>query len=227
MTYRASPGSPRSTMVWPGWNDLMSPSFRMFSRSCRPTLAKRGMASSADIPTASSSMAPSGTESYCASCNARPVHCSELQLSSLYDPRTLSYAHGRNDLRPVRDPEPSHGQVLSPVRIATLTGLPERPPGGGRRHVLRPVRRGRGTGGPGPIGGGGSFIRAASGHRPVRRPGRVHLALRGPGPRRGSRVPEPLLRHVSDPDRPVRRDRGEVHRRRGDGRVGHTGGAGG
>src|SRR5262249_55426215 len=56
ITYSASLGLPRSTTVSPASYERRSPSFRMFSRSCRVTSANRGIASSAEIPTLSSSI---------------------------------------------------------------------------------------------------------------------------------------------------------------------------
>ena len=68
----------------------------------------------------------------------------------------------------------------------------------------------------------GHGCRAPAGERPVRRPRRVH-AVRGRTRRRGgARDPHPLLRHRERRDRPVRRHRREVHRRRRDGGLGRA-----
>ena len=53
---------------------------------------------------------------------------------------------------------------------------------------------------------------------------RVHPAVRGPGPGGGPRAAVAVLHGRADGDRPVRRGGREVHRGRGDGRMGHPGG---
>ena len=62
--------------------------------------------------------------------------------------------------------------------------------------------------------------RAQARLRALRRPRRLHVALRAARQRRHPRAPLPLLRHVPASDRAVRRHGREVHRRRRDGRVG-------
>ena len=97
-----------------------------------------------------------------------------------------------------------------------------------RREVLRRVRRGAAA--PSPRRSPAACRagrRAAAGLDPLRRPGRVHHAVGGPRRRGRARAPVALLRHLPDADRPLRRHRREVHRRRGDGGVGRAGGDGG
>ena len=65
--------------------------------------------------------------------------------------------------------------------------------------------------------------RAAPRLRPLRRPGRLHGALGVPRRGGGARAPVALLRHLPPADRALRRHGREVHRRRGDGGVGHAG----
>ena len=60
--------------------------------------------------------------------------------------------------------------------------------------------------------------------RPLRRPRRLHDALRVARRRGGAGAPLPLLRHVPAADRALRRHGREVHRRRGDGRLGDADG---
>ena len=64
--------------------------------------------------------------------------------------------------------------------------------------------------------------RAAARLRALRRPGRVHDRVGGPRRRGDARAAVALLRHVPPPDRALRRHGREVHRRRGDGRLGHA-----
>ena len=65
--------------------------------------------------------------------------------------------------------------------------------------------------------------RAAPGHRPLRRPRRIHPVRRGIAtPRRCATLLTTLLRPRARDRRALRRHRREVHRRRGDGRLGHT-----
>ena len=63
---------------------------------------------------------------------------------------------------------------------------------------------------------------AAAGVGAVRRPRRLHDAVRAPRPGGGARAAVALLRALPHADRALRRDGGEVHRRRRDGRVGHA-----
>ena len=73
-------------------------------------------------------------------------------------------------------------------------------------------------------GGSGARRRAPPRLRPLRRPRRLHAAL-GDARRRGrARAALALLRHVPPADRALRRHGREVHRRRGDGRLGHADG---
>src|SRR6266540_7191778 len=65
-------------------------------------------------------------------------------------------------------------------------------------------------------------VRAAPGLGAVRRPGRVHLPLGEPRSGRSQGPALAVFRHVPAADRPVRRNRGEVHRRCGHGGVGHA-----
>ena len=60
--------------------------------------------------------------------------------------------------------------------------------------------------------------------RSVRRPRRLHIAVRVARRGGGSRTSLPLLRHVQTSDRALRGNRGEVHRGCRDGSVGHAGG---
>ena len=93
-----------------------------------------------------------------------------------------------------------------------------------RRPLLRRVRGGR--------RGYGSRLPAAPVERadgrapprlgPVRRPRRLHAALGAARRRGGARAPLALLRHVPPADRALRRHGREVHRRRGDGGLGHA-----
>ena len=69
--------------------------------------------------------------------------------------------------------------------------------------------------------------RAPSRHGPVRRPRRLHAVRRGARRGGGPRGPDPLLRHGARDHRCLRRRRREVHRRRGDGRLGRADRAGG
>ena len=74
-----------------------------------------------------------------------------------------------------------------------------------------------------PRPGGGKTARL----RALRRPRRVHDALGEPRPGGGPGTPGAVLRQCPTDHRPLRRHRGEVHRRRGDGGVGRAGGPGG
>ena len=56
----------------------------------------------------------------------------------------------------------------------------------------------------------------------LRRPRRLHRRVREPRRRGDARAALPLLRHLPAADRALRRDGREVHRRRGDGRLGHA-----
>ena len=67
--------------------------------------------------------------------------------------------------------------------------------------------------------------RAAPRLGPLRRPRRLHDARRGPRRRGDAGTPEPLLRSRPRRHRPLRRHGREVHRRRGDGRLGRADGA--
>ena len=90
------------------------------------------------------------------------------------------------------------------------------------REVLRRLRDAARAGGQAcdsghrPRAGG----RAPAGVGPVRRPGGLHPVRRGTGRRGGPRDPHPVLRPGGGRDRAVRRHGREVHRRRGDGRLG-------
>ena len=119
------------------------------------------------------------------------------------------------------------------ARFCMTCGTPVLPPGcascGGalqsRGAVLHAVR-GAGRRRPAGVAVGRSACRrptgvGAAGHLgAVRRPGGVHDAVGEPRPRGGARAPVPLLRRVPHGDRSLRRRRGEVHRRRRDGRLG-------
>ena len=92
-------------------------------------------------------------------------------------------------------------------------------------EVLRRVRlRARGGSGAGhqQLGGAGPGLRAPARVRPVRRPRRLHSAFGDARLRGGAGASDPLLRHVQPVDRALRRHGREVHRRRGDGRLGHA-----
>ena len=56
----------------------------------------------------------------------------------------------------------------------------------------------------------------------LRRPARLHDPVREPRRRGCARPPLALLRHEPASDRALQRHRREVHRRRGDGRLGHA-----
>ena len=73
--------------------------------------------------------------------------------------------------------------------------------------------------------GGADAHRAASRVGPVLRPGRLHAACRGPGPRGGARAPHRLLRPRPWHRRSLRRRGREVHRRCGHGGLGRARGA--
>ena len=75
---------------------------------------------------------------------------------------------------------------------------------------------------PGHLRARGSRGRAPARLRALRRPRRLHAASRSRATRGDSRAALALLRHLPAADRAVRRHGGEVHRRRGDGRVGHA-----
>ena len=66
--------------------------------------------------------------------------------------------------------------------------------------------------------------RAPTRHGPLRRPRRLYNALRVARRRGGARTAVALLRHLPATDRTLRRDGGEIHRRRGDGGLGNTSG---
>ena len=159
----------------------------------------------------------------------RPSAGRPLQARSVADPREGVSTRPR-DLSPVRGLQPPGGPVLLPVRLGAGSSVP---------HLRVPASRGgpvlpdvwdprRGDGRPSGSGGRGRRRRAGRGapHRddPVRRPGRVHRTV-GPGRPRG-RAPHAsgLPRPRQAGDRAVRRDRGQVHRRRGHGRVRGAGG---
>ena len=90
-------------------------------------------------------------------------------------------------------------------------------------HRVRDVGRGRCCGARG---------RCSGAHRPrdrapavlgaVRGPGRIHAAERGTGSRGGPGAPVAVLRHRPHRGDQVRRHDREVHRRRGDGGLGHS-----
>ena len=64
--------------------------------------------------------------------------------------------------------------------------------------------------------------RAPARLRPLRGPRRLHRRVRGARRRGDARAAVPLLRHVPPPHRALRRHGREVHRRRGDGGLGHA-----
>src|SRR4051794_31650858 len=98
--------------------------------------------------------------------------------------------------------------------VGHLLDLRRREPSGA--SLLRSMRVGAERRLGGLAGAAGAGRRAATGHRSLRGPGRVHGGVRGP--RRGghARAAVAVLRARQHPDRPLRRDGGEVHRRRGD-----------
>ena len=93
-----------------------------------------------------------------------------------------------------------------------------------RREVLRRVRGGtdRKCRAERAVSAHGSRRRAPARHRPLRRPRRLHDVVRESRSRGGARASLALLRYEPAPDRALRRHRREVHRRRGDGRLGHA-----
>ena len=132
----------------------------------------------------------------------------------------------RRRLRQLRHGERARDAVLRRVRHAARGGRAAAGAGRpGDRGASTPGSR-RGAGAPARgTGRRGPGRRAAARHRPVRRPRRLHDALRGPRPGGGPRAPEPVLRRGARADRALRRHGREVHRRRGDGRLGRPDGA--
>ncbi len=110
----------------------------------------------------------------------------------------------------------SSGTPLPLVRGAQRAG----------REVLRRVCPAAAGGRPGGIAErrpcADTRLRTASRVDPVRRPGRVHDTGRRQGCRGHPRAPDRLLRPLAGCDRPLWRDHREVHRRRGDGRLGRS-----
>ena len=127
----------------------------------------------------------------------------------------------------MRHREPLRAAVLCAVRYRIGGRLPQLRHGKrSRRSLLRRVRhRARHGRVPSPRAGSAAGLRTAPGLGAVRRPRRIHDALGVPRPRGGPRAPGPVLRSLPHPDRAIRRHRREVHRRRGDGRLGIAGGA--
>ncbi len=136
-----------------------------------------------------------------------------------------------DDLLDVRRGSPSRRAVLSALRFVDDSGMHGmRDAAVDGRPVLRVVRNarsghGRGarpatdTGRPAHPG---DRLGTSPGHRPVRRSRRVHDARREPRRRGRPRAPVALLRAVPGGHRPLRRHGREVHRRRGDGRLGRA-----
>ena len=124
----------------------------------------------------------------------------------------------------VRD---SPGRLVSRMRVVEharrplLRGVRQQPPTG-RNPGSRPRRPRRPAA---PAAATGNEARVAERRlvtRPVRRPRRLHLDVRGSRPRARPRAADALLRSRARGDRAPRWDRREVHRRRGDGPVGRA-----